>query len=157
MKEAIGWREWVALPSLGIEQIKVKVDTGARTSAIHAFEVVAEQRDNELWVGFGVHPDQRSQEQIVWCTAQVVDQRVVRDSGGHEEERYVIEVPVRLGEREWPIEATLTSRDNMGFRMLLGRTAIREHYIVDPGRSYLIGKRKKKKKSADRPSVPMAE
>ncbi len=148
MKEAIGWREWVSLPTLGIERIKVKVDTGARTSAIHAFEVVAEQRGNELWVGFGVHPDQRSQEQIVWCTAPVVDQRVVRDSGGHEEERYVIEVPVRLGEREWPIEATLTSRDNMGFRMLLGRTAIRGNFIVDPGRSYVIGKRIKKKARA---------
>jgi hypothetical protein len=144
MKETIGWREWVALPSLGIERIKAKVDTGARTSAIHAFEVVAEARGDELWVGFGVHPNQRSQEQIAWCTALVVDQRVVRDSGGHEEERYVIQVPIRLGDREWPIEATLTSRDNMGFRMLLGRTAIRGHYIVDPGRSYVLGKRKSK-------------
>jgi hypothetical protein len=146
MKESIGWREWVSLPTLGIDRIKAKVDTGARTSAIHAFEVVAEKRGNELWVGFGVHPDQRSQEQIVWCAAPVVDQRVVRDSGGHEEERYVIEVPVRLGGREWPIEATLTFRDNMGFRMLLGRTAIRGHYIVDPGRSYIVGKRRSKKK-----------
>lgn len=148
MKETIGWREWVALPTLGIDWIKVKVDTGARTSAIHAFEVVAEKRGNELWVGFGVHPDQRSQEQIVWCSAPVVDQRVVRDSGGHEEERYVIEVPVRLGGREWPIEATLTSRDNMGFRMLLGRTAIRGQYMVDPGRSYVLGKRRRKVKKA---------
>ena len=149
-KEHIGWREWLALPTLGIDQIKAKVDTGARTSAIHAFELVAEKRNGDLWVGFGVHPDQRNQDQIVWCSAPVADQRIVRDSGGHEEERYVIRVPVRLGSREWPIEATLTSRDNMGFRMLLGRTAIRGHYIVDPGRSYLIGKKSRAKNPATR-------
>ena len=137
------------MPDLGIDRLKAKVDTGARTSALHAFKVDPFTReDGSQWVRFGVHPDQRSQEQIVWCSAPVVDQRVVRDSGGHEEERYVIEVPVRLGGREWPIEATLTSRDNMGFRMLLGRTAIRGQYMVDPGRSYVLGKRRRKVKQA---------
>jgi hypothetical protein len=144
-EETIGWREWVELPQLGIAQIKAKVDTGARTSAIHAFELVTEERQDGVWVRFGMHPDQRSEENVIWCEAPVKDSRTVRDSGGHEEERLVIETCVRLGNREWPIEATLTSRDNMGFRMLLGRTAIRGYYAVDPGRSYLIGKRKRKR------------
>ena len=142
----IGWREWVGLPDLGIRQIKAKVDTGARTSAIHAFQLITEEREDGLWVMFGVHPDQRNEASVEWCEAPVKDVRIVRDSGGHEEERVVIETTVRLGERSWPMEATLTSRDNMGFRMLLGRTAIRGRFAVDPGRSYLIGKRKRRKK-----------
>jgi hypothetical protein len=144
-EETIGWREWVGLPELGINQIKAKVDTGARTSAIHAFKVMTEERNDGLWVRFGMHPDQRSEEAVVWCEARVKDSRTVRDSGGHEEERLVIETTLQLGPRTWPIEATLTSRDNMGFRMLLGRTAIRGLYAVDPGRSYLLGKRKRKR------------
>ena len=145
--ERIGWREWVGLPDLGIRQIKAKVDTGARTSAIHAFELITEERKDGLWVKFGVHPDQRSEASVIWCEAPVKEARVVRDSGGHEEERLVIETTVRLGEHIWPMEATLTSRDNMGFRMLLGRTAIRDRFAVDPSRSYLIGKKKRKKKT----------
>lgn len=129
------------LPDLGIEQVKAKVDTGARTSTIHAFELETFEKHGEIWVRFAVHPVQRSSEQVVYCEAEVKDQRVVRDSGGHEEERFVIETNVRIGVDEWPIEITLTPRDNMGFRMLLGRTAIRGHFLVDPGRSYLVGKR----------------
>ena len=140
MTPVIGWREWVQLPGLGVDQVKVKVDTGARSSALHAFGIETEQRTNGLWVNFEVHPMQRSRRNSVVCSAPVIDYRKVKDSGGHEHQRYVIETPVRLGIFEWPIEVTLTSRDAMGFRMLLGRTAIRRRFLVDSGRSYLIGK-----------------
>ncbi|MGE0621645.1 MAG: ATP-dependent zinc protease [Pseudomonadales bacterium] len=137
----IGWREWVALPALGIERIKAKVDSGARTSALHAFAVEVERRQGQLWVRFGVHPVQRRSEPVVWSEVPVLDRRVVRDSGGHEEERYVIETAVRIGKELRLVEVTLTDRDNMGFRMLLGRTALRGDYLIDPGRSYLAGRR----------------
>lgn len=140
-KQVIGWREWIALPGLGIDRVKAKVDTGARTSTLHAFEVVSFEDEAGAAVEFGVHPDQRSESQVVRCRAPVLDQRIVRDSGGHEEERYVIETDVQLGQDRWRIEMTLTSRDNMGFRMLLGRTAMRGRYTVDPSRSYVKGRR----------------
>jgi len=141
VKPVIGWREWVSLPDLGIQRIKVKVDTGARSSALHAFCVETEEREDGLWVKFEVHPQQRAKKQLVKCEARVIDHRIVRDSGGRQNERFVIETTARLGEREWPIEVTLTARDAMGFRMLLGRTAIRGRFVVDSGRSYLMGKR----------------
>jgi hypothetical protein len=99
-------------------------------------------------VRFGIHPDQHSNERELWCEAPVLDQRVVRDSGGHEETRYAIATLVRAGEFEWPIEVTLTDRDTMGFRMLLGRTAIRDRFVVVPGRSYLLGRRRSRKRNA---------
>ncbi len=134
----IGWREWVALPGLGIPVIKAKVDTGARTSALHAFSVETYRAaDGQERVRFEIHPLQDDQETVICCDAPVKDRRVVRDSGGHETERVVIETPILLGGAEFNAEITLTDRDNMLFRMLLGRTAMNGRFVVNPQRSFL--------------------
>ena len=141
----LGWREWVSLPSLGLGQVKAKIDTGARTSSLHAFEL-RDFHDNGIHkVEFKMHPRQRDRDTVVVCVADIVDQRTVTDSGGHREQRWVIETTIGLGQHVWPVEMNLTSRDDMLFRMLLGRTALKGRALVDPSRSYLIGKRKKKK------------
>ncbi|WP_210396255.1 ATP-dependent zinc protease family protein [Motiliproteus sediminis] len=137
--QAIGWREWVALPQLGIERLKVKVDTGARSSALHAYFVEPFTRDGKAWVRFGIHPHQNDETRTVICEAAVHDRRKVRDSGGHEEVRPVILTEVHLGERRISVEVTLTNRDSMKFRMLLGRTALKSDYLVAPAESYLLG------------------
>jgi len=137
-----GWREWVSLPELGIARIKAKVDTGARTSALHAFALRTLSVDGRERVEFKMHPLQKNTETVVTCTADVVDRRVVSDSGGHKEERFVIATLLEIGDHAWPIEVTLTSRDDMLFRMLLGRTALEHRAQVDPSRSYVTGRKK---------------
>lgn len=142
----LGWREWVQLPELGLDAIKAKVDTGARTSALHAFEVRPFDEDGRKRVEFKMHPVQRDSKTVQVCVSDIIDERPVRDSGGHLENRWVIMTPIVIGGHVWPIEITLTARDDMLFRMLLGRTAIKGRAIVDPSRSYLTGKRRKMKK-----------
>lgn len=140
-----GWREWVGLPELGIRQIKAKVDTGARTSALHAFRVRSYVEDGRDRVEFLMHPLQKDTDTVATCHADILDRRVVTDSGGHKEERLVIKTLLTVGEHAWPVEITLTSRDDMLFRMLLGRTAIKNRARVDPARSYVVGKKKRAK------------
>ncbi len=136
-----GWREWVALPELHIRWIKAKVDTGARSSTLHAVDVERFDRDGAPWVRFAVHPYQHDPRTTVRCEAPLVDERRVRSSAGHEEHRPVVATQLRIGASAYPIELTLTNRDAMGFRMLLGRQALRGRYVVDAGGSYLAAKR----------------
>jgi hypothetical protein len=139
----LGWREWIGFPDLGIEQIKAKLDTGARTSCLHAFRLEPFERGGALWLRFDIHPSQTDNKTVLQCEAPVRDQRIVRDSGGHEELRYVLETTMTIGGLRKAIEVTLTDRDTMKFRVLLGRTALQGSFAVDPSRSYLVGKRKK--------------
>jgi hypothetical protein len=133
MKRILGWREWVALPSLGIDAIKAKADTGARTSALHAYDIRIEDGD----VLFKVHPVQRDEETVVHCRAPLIEQRHVRSSTGRQGLRPVIGAELELMGERWPIELTLALRDVMGFRMLLGRQALRRRFLVDPEASFL--------------------
>ena len=137
----IGWREWVGLPEFRVGAIKAKVDTGARTSALHAYYIAPFRRAGALWIRFELHPMQRSDAMKVTCEARAIDERTVRNSGGGVERRYIIKTLLKLGEECWPIELALTNRDQMGFRMLLGRTALEGRALIEPGRSYLLGTR----------------
>ena len=137
--KVIGWREWVALPDLGVSAVKAKVDTGARTSALHAWELERFRKRRRDWVRFVVHPKQRDTRSAIAAEAEMIDERAVRSSTGHRESRPVILTDVSLGPDHWQIELTLTNRDAMGFRMLLGRSALRAAFLIDPARSYVRG------------------
>lgn len=148
----IGWREWLSLPDLGVEWIKAKVDTGARSSALHAFELEEFRRRRKDWVRFALHPVQRSAAGEVRAEAPVLEWRQVKSSSGHLERRPVILTTVGLMGQTWEAEVTLTNRDAMGFRMLLGRQAVRGHFVVDPGGSFYNGRPPTRRKRPRTPS-----
>ena len=134
----IGWREWASLPDFEVKRINAKIDTGAKTSALHAFRIREVMLGGEEHVEFFLHPVQRRKKPEVFCRAPLAGRRVVRSSNGQEEERYVIETRLCLGGKIWKIDLTLTNRDAMGFRLLVGRDALRRKFVIDPGASYLL-------------------
>ncbi|HHO41931.1 MAG TPA: ATP-dependent zinc protease [Epsilonproteobacteria bacterium] len=135
----LGWREWVSLPDLGIDEIKCKIDTGAKTSALHAFYIDPFEENGIKKIRFGIHPKQDDLTTVLHCVADVLDRRVVTSSNGEKSTRYVIKTKMQLGEHTREIELTLTNRDTMRFRMLLGRRAMKDFFIVDPSLSYQNG------------------
>jgi hypothetical protein len=134
----IGWREWLDLPDLGIEGIKAKIDTGARSSALHAIHIESLKNSDRTLLRFQVHPYQRDSHATIATTAELLDWRQVTSSAGHRQLRPTIRTTVLLGEHRWKIDLTLTNRDVMGFRMLLGREALRERFLVHPSESFLL-------------------
>ncbi|MEJ6581958.1 MAG: ATP-dependent zinc protease [Akkermansiaceae bacterium] len=143
----IGWREWVSLPEVGIAAIKAKIDSGARTSCLHTAEYEIFQKGGVDWVRFTVHPIKRHNEVETHAEAEVVDYRIVRDSGGHEEKRPFIRTTMHIGNQTWRIEVSLSNRENMKFRMLLGRTGMAQRAVIDCSKSYLTKSKPLSKKS----------
>lgn len=139
-RTVIGWKEWLALPSLQIPAIKAKIDTGARTSALHTFNIEAYATKGRQMVRFGIHPLQKRQDVELFCEAPVIDRRRVKDSSGNAEMRYVVETEAVLGSVQWTIQVSLTDRDRMMFRMLLGRKALEQLFTIDPAKSYMNGR-----------------
>lgn len=135
----IGWREWCALPGLGIPAIKFKTDTGADTSSLHAIHLETFEKQGKLFAQFETHPIQRNNHITQICIAEVIGQKHIRSSNGQKEKRYVIKTPLQIGRLTWDVKFTLTSRAEMGFRMLLGREAMHGHMIIDPDKSYYFG------------------
>ncbi len=138
-KMIVGSEEWCAIPSLSIPAIKARIDSGARTSSIHAFNIQPFKKNGQAWISFEVHPLQQNRSTIIRTEAEVFDRRVVKSSSGDAEKRYVIKVGLSLGDASWEIEVTLTNRDSMGYRMLLGREAMNNRILVDPSTSCLHG------------------
>ena len=144
-KKTIGWKEWFGLDCLSLPAIKGKIDTGAKTSSLHAFNIESFYIENVEYVKFDIHPLQKNKNLVRTCVARVIDRRMVSDSGGKKEKRYVIKSALRIGEVKITIELTLANRDTMTFRMLLGRDAVKQaKMLVDPSKSFLQGKPKRK-------------
>ncbi len=143
-KITIGWKEWFAFSDLGLPAIKGKIDTGAKTSSLHAFNIKTFMRDGKEFVKFQIHPLQKNQKITKICIAPIIDHRFVSDSSGKKEKRYVIESMLTIGEITLNIEITLSNRDTMAFRMLLGREAIKKaNMMVDVSKSFVQGKIKR--------------
>lgn len=143
-KVIIGNQEWCAFPELNIPAVKARVDSGAKTSSLHAFNIKPIQKDGQDWVGFDIHPIQKDKKTNIYCEAPLVDKRFVKSSNGKSKRRFVIIASLRLGDSSWPIELTLANRDSMGFRMLLGREAMKGKFIIDPDESFMLGENNKK-------------
>jgi ribosomal protein S6--L-glutamate ligase len=140
-KILIGWEEWCAFPGLKLPAIKAKIDTGAKTSCLHAFNIETYTEQGQRYVRFSIHPMQNSKRMVRVCTAMVVDYRYVTNSGGKKEKRYVVQSTIAMNGRKWLVELTLAKRDTMSFRMLLGREAMRKGgLVVDPSKSCALGK-----------------
>ncbi len=135
----VGWREWVAFPEFGGPSVRAKVDTGARTSAIHARNVKITMREGREIAEFDIYPHQRDSQTVLHCRAPIVARRRIRNSGGDVQDRVIVRTTIRLGEDVFEIDLSLTRRDQMGYRMLLGRRALKKRYVVDSGRSYVQG------------------
>ena len=138
-KLILGSEEWCSFPELGIPTIKARVDSGAKTSALHAINISPFIKEGEHWVKFDINPIQNNAKAVIHCEAPLVDKRVVKSSSGYREQRYVIKTKLEIGTKTWDIEVTLTNRDSMGFRMLLGREAMSGRVLVDPEQKYLLG------------------
>ncbi|MBK0368435.1 30S ribosomal protein S6--L-glutamate ligase [Flavobacterium agrisoli] len=138
-KVIVGSEEWCSFPDLGIPTIKARVDSGAKTSALHAINIAPFIKNDTNWVKFDINPIQNNIKTVIHCEAPLVDKRVVKSSSGYREQRYVIQTMLEIGDSKWPIEVTLTNRDSMGFRMLLGREAMSGRILVDPEQKYLLG------------------
>jgi ribosomal protein S6--L-glutamate ligase len=138
-KIILGSEEWCSFPELGIPTIKARVDSGAKTSALHAINIAPFKKEGQNWVKFDINPIQNNVKTVIHCEAPLVDKRVVKSSSGFREERYVIQTNLEIGNSNWLIEMTLTNRDSMGFRMLLGREAMSGRVLVDPEQQYLLG------------------
>ncbi|TQV85392.1 30S ribosomal protein S6--L-glutamate ligase [Aliikangiella coralliicola] len=138
-KIVVGSEEWCAFPKLGIPAIKARVDSGAKTSSLHAFNIQTFKKESEAWVSFEIHPLQQNRRIVVRCEAKIIDRRRVKSSSGTSEKRFVIKTMLRSGGEHWEVEVTLTNRDSMGYRMLLGREAMKGRVLVDPDESFCLG------------------
>lgn len=138
-KVIIGNQEWCAFPELNIPAVKARVDSGAKTSSLHAFNIKTFNKNGQDWVGFDIHPIQKDKKTNIYCEAPLIDKRFVKSSNGKSKRRFVIMANLRLGDMNWPIELTLANRDSMGYRMLLGREAMNGRLMIDPDESFLLG------------------
>lgn len=138
-KIVIGKEEWCSLEELGLPSIKARVDSGAKTSSLHAFNIHQFEENGKRYVHFDIHPVQNNRKLIQSCRALVVDRRDIKSSSGEKERRVVIKTPLTLGGKTWDIEVTLANRDSMGYRMLIGREAMACRVLIDPDSSFCLG------------------